>query len=171
VVLHIFCRGVQAADSKRLMLGSLASIALSPLGWLAIIFKKAIHLAILLLAWWFLKDFIYQYDSLDLLLLFFGVIAIFYKNIYDEILNLILTILVLVTGGGFLRWVCAGYVSGTVFRQKFLTTKPMEHLVAMTVPVIPVRYRDRYDEIMDLYLESNEPDNEEKLNRILEEYS
>lgn len=109
VVLHIFCCGVQAAETKRLM--------------------------------------------------------------HNELLNLFLNVLVLATVGGFLRWVCTGYLSGAVFRQKFLTVEPMETLVGSMVAVIPNRYRDRYDEIMDLYLDSNKPGNEERLNRILEEYS
>ena len=149
VVLHIFCRGVKAAESKRLMLGALVSIATSPLGWVILIFKKTIHLAILLVAWWFLRDFVAQFGPLDHVLLTIGIIAIYYKNIYDELLDLFLNVLVLATGGGFLRWVCTGYLSGTGFRQKLLTIKPMEALVGTMVAVIPNRYRDRYDEIMD----------------------
>ncbi len=171
VVLHIFCCGVQAAETKRLMLGALISISVSPMGWVVVIFRKAIHIAILLAVWWFLRDFIAEFGSLDYVLLAIGMTAIFYKDIYDELLNLFLNLLVLATGGGFLRWVCSGYLYGTVFRQKFLTVEPMENLVGSMVAVIPNRYRDRYDEIMDLYLDSNRPGNDERLNRILEEYS
>ncbi len=171
VVLHIFRCGVQAAETKRLMLGALISISVSPMGWVVVIFRKAIHIAILLAVWWFLRDFIAEFGSLDYVLLAIGMTAIFYKDIYDELLNLFLNLLVLATGGGFLRWVCSGYLYGTVFRQKFLTVEPMENLVGSMVAVIPNWYRDRYDEIMDLYLDSNRPGNDERLNRILEEYS
>ena len=171
VVLHIFCCGVQAAETKRLMLGALISIAVSPMAWVVVIFSKAVHIAILLAVWWFLRDFIAEFGLLDYVLLTIGMTAIFYKDIYDELLNLFLNVLVLASCGGFLRWICTGYLAGTVFRQKFLTVEPMENLVGSMVAVIPNRYRDRYDEIMDLYLDSNKPGNEERLNRILEEYS
>ena len=170
-ILHIFCCGVQSAETKRLMLGGLFSIAVSPLAWVIVVFRKAIHVAILLVVWWFLRDYVAEFGSLDYVLLAVGMTAIFYKDIYSELLDLFLNILVLVTGGGFLRWVCTGYLSGTGFRQKLLTTEPMERLVGVMVAVIPIRYRDHYDEIMDLYLDSNKPGNEERLNRILEEYS
>ena len=37
--------------------------------------------------------------------------------------------------------------------------------------VITNQYRDRYDEIMNLYLESNKTGNEDELTRILEKHS
>ena len=171
VVLHVFCRGVQTGESKRFMLAALLSIAVSPVGWVVVIFRKAIHIAIILAVWWFLRDAIAEFGSLDYVLLTVGMTAIFYKDIYDELLDLFLCVLVLATGGGFLRWMCSGYLSGTGFRQTMLTRDPMERLVARMVVAIPNRYRNQYDEIMDLYLDSNTPDNEERLNQILEEYS
>lgn len=84
---------------------------------------------------------------------------------------------------GFLPTSCGGNIGqarrprridggeiGTGFRQKLLTTKPLEALVATMVAAIPNPFHDRFDEIMDLYLASNEPGNEDKLDRILEEY-
>ena len=151
VVLHIFCRGVQAAESKRLMLGALVSIAVTPIGWVIVVFRKAIHIGILLVVWWFLRDAIAEFGSLDYVLLAVGMTAIFYKEIYGELLDMFLHVLVLTTGGGFLRWMCNGYLSGTGFRQKILTTEPMEALIGTMVAAIPDRYRNQYDEIMDLY--------------------
>ena len=90
VVLHIFRCGVQAAETKRLMLGALISISVSPMGWVVVIFRKAIHIAILLAAWWFLRDFIAEFGSLDYALLAVGMIAIFYKEIYGQLLDLAL---------------------------------------------------------------------------------
>ena len=171
VILDVFCRGVQAAESKRLMLGAVVSIAVTPFGWVVVIFGKAIHIGILLVVWWFLRDAIAEFGSLDYLLLAVGMTAIFYKEIYKELLEIFLCVLVLITGGGFLRWMCNGYLSGTVFRQKILTTEPMEGLIGTMVAAIPDRYRNQYDEIMGLYVDSNKPGNEDKLNGILEEYS
>ena len=171
MVLHVFCRGVQAAESGRLMLVALASIALSPVGWVVMIFWKAIHIAILLAVWWFVRDAIAEFGSLDYVLLAVGMTAIFYKDIYREFLDLFLHVLMLVSGGGFLRWMCTGYLSGTGFRQKIFTGEPMQRLVGTMVPVIPNRYRNKYYEIMDLYVDSNTPGNEERLNQILDEYS
>jgi len=171
VLLDIFCRGVLAAESKRLILGAFLSIAVSPVGWVIVIFKKAIHLAILLAVWWFLREEIARYGSLGYMLVVLAAVAIFYKEIYYELLDLFINLLVIVTGGGFLRWMCAGYISGTGFRQHYLTSGPMQRVVGSMVAAIPNQYRSRYDELMNLYLDSNKPGNEENLNRFLEEYS
>lgn len=170
VLLDIFCRGTQAAESKWLMLGALVSIASTPLGWLIILFRKSIHIVIILISWWNLREFISEYGSLDYLFLIIAIIAIFYKDIHDETLNTLLNLLVFVTGGGFLRWVCSGYLSGTGIRQKLLTTKPMEFLMATFVPAIPVSYRDRYDKLMNLYLNSNQANSDDLIDEILNEY-
>ncbi len=172
VLLQIFCRGVQAAESKQLILGALISIAMRPVTLVTAIFFNAIHIAILMAVWWFLRDYIAEFGSLDYVILTVGMIAIFYKDIYDSLLDLLLYILVLITGGRFLRWMCTGYLSGTPFRQNILTkNEGMAAFVAGMVAVIPRQFRDKYDEIMDLYLDSNKPGNEDKLNRILEEHS
>lgn len=47
----------------------------------------------------------------------------------------------------------------------------MAAFVTGMVGAIPRQFRDKYDDIMDLYVDSNKPGCEDKLNRILEEYS
>ena len=171
MLLDIFCRGVLAAESRRLMLGALLSIASSPVGWVVLVSKKVIHLAILLAMWWFLREEIARYGSLGYMFVALAVIAIFYKEIYNELLELVIYFLVIVTGGRFLRWMCAGYLEGTGLRQQYLISAPMEMVVGCMVLVIPNRYRNQYDELIDLYFESNQPNNEKRLNSLLEEYS
>ena len=145
-LLQIFCCGVKAVETKQLMLGAIISLVLAPFGWVALILGKAVHIAIVLTAWWLLRGFISEFGSLDYVLLAVGLIAIFYEDIHDELLNLFMFILVLVTGGGFLRWVCTGYLTGAAFRQKILTTKPMQFLIGQMVGVIPNPYRSRYEQ-------------------------
>ena len=171
VLLDIFCRGIRAANSSKLMAAVLVSIALAPFGWVVAGFGRAVHVAIFLAVWWFLRDSINAFGSLDRIVLTVGLVAIFYRQIHDELLATILNILVLATGGGFLRWICNGYVSGAAFRQKILTTKPMQALVSTLVAAIPHQHGVRYDNVMNLYLDSNEPDKEEKLKLILREYT
>ena len=118
VLLDIFCRGVQAAAPRRLTLQALLNIAIAPTVWLLIVATKAIHMAILLTAWWILRDAL---DPYDVVVLALGVLAVFYKDIYNELVDLLLRFLVFLTGSNFLRWVCSGYLSGSGFRQDWLT--------------------------------------------------
>ena len=168
VLLDIFCRGVQATSPGRLALHALVNIVLSPFVWPVIIARKAIHVAILLAAWWALRDAVLPFEAVILIL---GITAIFYKDLYDEARDVSLHLLVLITQGHFLRWMCSGYLSGTGFRQHWLTTRPMERIVGEMVRAIPSRYRDKDDQVMDLYFASNESHNEGRLEQLLDEYS
>lgn len=171
VVLDIFCHGIRATNPSKLMVGALVSIVLAPFGWMLVVLGRAVHVVIFLAVWWALRDSINAFGSLDRIVLTVGLVAIFYRQIHDELLGMILNFLVLVTAGGFLRWVCNGYVSGGAFRQRVLTTEPMQALAGTFVAAIPNQHRSRYDKVMDLYLDSNRPDKEEKLRSMLREYT
>lgn len=171
ILLDVFSRGVLAGQSKQLVLAAALSIATSPFAWIVVVFKKAIHLAILFAAYWFLRDEIAQLGVLGKVLIAVALIAIFYKELYEELLQIVIYILIIATGGGFLRWICAGYLAGNGFRQQWLTLRPMEGVVGTMVAAISRSHRDHYEKMMDLYLESNQPENEEQLNRLIEEYS
>jgi len=170
VVLDIFCRGVQETKPRQLMLAAVVSIGMTPIRFVSVIFRKAIHIGILLVVWWFLRDSISESGSLHYILLALGILAIFYKDIYDELVNIFLYLVVLATAGGFLRWICKGYISGTGFRQLWLTSDPMERLTGVMATVITNPYRERYEKIMNLYLESNSPGAEELLDVLLDGY-
>jgi len=168
VLVDIFCRGVQETRPGHLALHALFNIALSPFVWPVIIARKAIHIAILMAVWWGLRN---AFAPFELVVLILGITAILYKDIYAELRNVLLLLLVLITRGQFLRWMCSGYLSGTGFRQQWLTARPMELIVAEMVRVISSRYRDKYNQVMDLFLASNAPHNEGRLEQLLAEYS
>lgn len=170
VLLDLFSRGVLAGESKQLALAAFISIATSPFAWVVVVFKKVIHLAILFTVYWFLRDEIAQLGGLGKVLVAVAIIATFYKELYEELVHLVLYVLIIVTGGGFLRWICRGYLAGNGFRQQWLTLRPMEGVVATMVAAISKEHRYQYEKMMDLYLESNHVGNEEKLNRLIEEY-
>jgi len=171
ILLDVFSRGVLAGQTKQLVLAAALSIASSLFAWVVVVFKKLIHLAILFAAYWFLRDEIAHLGVLGNVLIAVAIIAIFYKELYEELLQIVIYILIIVSGGGFLRWICAGYLAGNGFRQQWLTLRPMEGVVGTMVAAISESHRDQYEKMMDLYLESNQPENEENLNRLIEQYS
>ena len=66
---------------------------------------------------------------------------------------------------------CVGYSSGKIVRQMQFRNAPMEQLVVCMVNIIPNEYRNLYEEIIVLYTDSNEPESEARLNRLLDEQS
>ena len=168
VLLDVFCRGVKAAAPRRLVLQALLDIGIAPSAWVVIAAKNAIHIVILLTTWWILRD---SLDPYEVELLALGALAIFYKDIYNELADLLLRFLVFLTGGKFLKWVCSGYLSGSGFRQDWFTRPAMERVIATMCRAIPMEYRAKYEHVMNLYFESNEPQKERELEELLEDYS
>lgn len=84
VLLDIFCRGVLAADSKQLMLGSALSILTSPAGWVVLIFRKLPHLVIITIVWWLLGTEIRALGVSEHVLLALAFIAIFYMELVSR---------------------------------------------------------------------------------------
>ena len=117
VLLTIFCRGVLATDAKQLTLGAMLSILASPVGWVVLIAKKLIHLAIILAVWWLLRAEIAVFGVSEYVVLALALLALFYMDLYRELLDFFLYFLVIITGGYFLRWMCAGYLSGKGFQH------------------------------------------------------
>jgi hypothetical protein len=171
VLLNIFCRGARATSAKQLMLTSGLSILVSPVGWAVAIFRRGIHILIVLGLWWFLRGEISELGISPILILAIALVAVLYKEIYQELVDFALYMLIFVTGGGFLKWMCAGYLSGTGFRQYAMTKDHMSRIVGTMVNGIAHPFRAEYEAIMNLYLDSNVPSNEERLNSLLDSYS
>lgn len=171
VLLEIFCRGVLAASRKQLVIGALLNILLSPFMWPIAIVGRLLHLIIVTAVWWILRDDLAAMGISANLVLGLGWFAALYPVIYDELSDLLVHLAILLTGGGLLRWLCAGYLSpSAVWRPSQFKTPTVESLVATMQAVIPAQFRNEYDRIMNLYLDSNSAMSEKKLLRLLDEY-
>ena len=96
----------------------------------------------------------------------------YYKEIYEEVLNIAAHLVVLLTGGRALRWVCNGYLSGDGLRERMLdSTMGAQFISGIVVGTMPTAHRRTYDRLMDLYLQSDQSDKAEKLDQLLDEYS
>jgi len=170
ILLDIFWRGIQSANTGTLMLVSALGIAMAPVSLAMVLFFKGIHLIVLLGAWLLLREYISEYAPFDIALVMLVALIILYKGIYGELVDIALRVLIIITGGSYLRWVGRGYLSGTGFRQWFVMTDKMQALIGTLIEALPFKYRNEYNKIMDLYLASNEKGNEEKLNSLLDDY-
>jgi len=170
ILLDVFCNGIIKTESKKLVLLALGLFAFIPYNIVIIIVHRSIHLLMLFLAWWVLKDDLATYQALEKIMITLALLAIFYKGIYDEIVSLLLNFSIVVTKGKFMYWLCEGYLSAKGFRHNSFTGKYIEQLVTLYVAILPVEFRDQYDELLTLHAGSNKPENEEKLTRLIEEY-
>ncbi len=170
IILDIFCNGVVKTEPKKLVLGALGSFALIPFDLITSIFHRSIHLLILFLTWWFLSAELAIYPSLEKVMLTLALLAIFYKDLYKEIVSILLYMLIIITNGKFMHWLCEGYLSGAGFRHNSFTGKKVENLIIWYVALIPTEYRIQYEEFLNLHSDSNNPEIEEKLTGLIEKY-
>jgi hypothetical protein len=168
--LDVFCTGIVKTEPKKLVLGAVGTFAFIPFDLAISVVNKSILLLILFLTWWLLNAELEIYPALEKILLTLAVLAIFYKDIYKKIINVLLNLLVIITNGKFMYWLCKGYLSGEGFRHNSFTGKSVEDLIIYYVVLIPAEYRSQYDEFVDLHSSSNEPENEKKLVRLIEKY-
>lgn len=168
--MRLFCRGVQRTSTKQLMLGAGLSILTSPAGWFVPVLGRLIHISLVVGLWWLLREEIAALGVSPKVVLIAALIVVLYKDLYCEITELLLYLLILITGGRFLRWMCKGYLFGGGFRQLAMTRPPMTNIVGVMVNVIDREFRRQYENVMELYLESNEPDSEARLDETLATY-
>jgi len=163
VLIDIFCCGILEAESKKIVLGSIISILVTPTSWPIVIFKRTIHLAILAIFWFFFSSELSNLKEFEALFIAIALFAIFYRDIYQEITELLLFFLIAITSGGFLRWLCNGYLNDALLRQEFLTNRVVEPVIASLVPSLPDKYDNEYDSFMQLYFNSNKKGGEQLL--------
>lgn len=172
VVLTIACRGCKETTAKKLILAALVSILMAPFFWVIPLFSKALHAVVIATVWWFFREEIAALGVSKFVILWLALAAVYYKEIYNEVLDIVLDFAVVLTGGKVLRWVCNGYLSGDGLREHMLESeKGLGFVAGIISGSMPSNYRRQYDQLMNLYLESSEPESAALLDELLDKYS
>lgn len=170
VIFDLFCRGTQVCSGAQLAGCAFLSIVLSPLSWPIMVVKRSVHLLIFFAAWWVVESSIAQLGVAEELILTVGLVLIFYQDIYSELTDLLVNLTIILSAGRALRWACSGYLSGTGFRQQLVNSQMMEKNIVAMVAVLPEPYKNKFDRIFNLYMESNQPEKEQQLRILIKRY-
>lgn len=171
VITDIFCRGIQKVQSGKLVGSTLLVIIAYPLGLIGTIIGKIIPLLIFLVIWWFLRDEIANYGlNSNKVILTLGIVAIFYKTIYQDLLSFVLSMVIIITGGGYLRWISNSYLRGHGFAKASYESRTMQGLMEGYATLLPDEYQVEYEEMMNLYHDSKKPESKAKLEQLVTEY-
>ena len=171
VVTDIFCKGIKKVPSGKLVRSALLVIVMYPIGLIGTVFARSIPLVIFLLVWWFLRDEIAAYGlHANKIILTLGIVAIFYKTIYQDLLFFLLSLAIIVTGGGYLHWISKSYLEGLGFAKASFESRAMQGLMEGYCSLLPYSYQVEYEEMMDLYHDSSKPESKEKLEQLVTDY-
>ena len=170
VLLDILCRGFIEAPRSKLVSMALVSLAMSPLAWLAILFKKVIHFIIIGAIWFIFQDQLSEHQPLSTIVLVLALVVILYKDIYQEVLDLLTTVLQIFSGGGFLVWVSRGVIESAPVRQKLIKSKKIQTLAAASQGAITPELQARYNHFMNLYLDQGQIGNASNLQSDIANY-
>jgi hypothetical protein len=128
-------------------------------------FVKLLYL-LLVVAAVVLIDF--NIEKIELIVFVIGFLIVFYKEIIDLLLYISKAFLVFCTRGVLLKWIAKGYLLNEPFRQTIIENEKNAEFIAGISAVINIAYRKKYDYILNLYLNSNTEDGEEKLINYME---
>lgn len=170
VLLDILCRGFIEAPRSKLISMALVSLAMSPIAWLAILFKKAIHFIIIGAIWFIFQDQLSEHEPLSTIVLVLALVVLLYKDIYQEVLDLLTHLLQMLSGGGFLVWVSRGAIESAPVRQKLIKSKQIQTLAAASQGAIAPELQARYNHFMNLYLDQGQIGNASTLQNDIVSY-
>ncbi|MEX0708133.1 MAG: hypothetical protein WD078_09240 [Woeseia sp.] len=117
VLFDIGCRGILAASRRRIMITGVTSLLMMPLAWITSIILRLPHVALVTGIWWVFRDELGESGIPANPALALGIVVVFYRQIYDEFFEIFLHLVILVSGGRAIRWLCAGYIENAPFRQ------------------------------------------------------
>jgi len=150
-----FCKGVILAEGKNLALGGAMLFLMSPFRVFIVVLFDFHKVLFLLVIWWFSIDYLVPYRHASDALIYFGLLGLFWKSILNEILNMLKGILIFTTWGGVLRLLCKACLNNNFFGQAILIKGKNEEIINTFVAVLGGGFRKQYDQLVDLYLNSN----------------
>jgi hypothetical protein len=150
-----FCKGVILANGKNLAFGGGMLVFLSPLGVLIAMLKGWYKLLFLLFVWWFSIDYVLPYENVSEAIIYFGFLGIFWKTILKEIQDLFKGFVIFITWGSALKLLCHSCLNNNFIGQAIHLKGKNENIVTSLVGVLGGGFREKYDHLVDLYLNSN----------------
>ena len=163
-----FCKGVLLADGKKLALGGGIIVLTSPISILISMFRNWHKVLFLLFIWWFSIEYLELYKNASEGLLFFGLIAILWRPILDELQNISKGFLIFITWGYAIKFLCRTCINQNFFGQEILLKGNNEKIITSLAGILGGGFREKYDRLVDLYLQSNTDTGRDILKKFLE---
>jgi hypothetical protein len=158
-----FCIGVLKTKNNTIAWAIFASIFMQILLIPLTVLMNFVKLFYLLLIVFALIIIDFNIEKIELFVFLIGFLIVYYKEIIDFLLYVSKAFLVLCSRGALLKWIAKGYLLNEPFRQSVIENEKNAELIAGISAVINISYRTKYDYILNLYLNSNTQDGEEKL--------
>lgn len=167
VLLDIFCLGMRDAKSKHIVLGSLLMLAYTPISLITSIIFSIVNYVPLMVFWAILSDDINQAGISTPLFIGISILSVNYKDAVTEVTSIIGNAINVFTGGGALKMLCSSYLKGGFFSEMLLANEKMSVPITSFTAVIPKKYGNKYDQLIDLYTTSNQTGEHEELLEII----
>jgi hypothetical protein len=164
VLLDIFCKGIARATSKNIRTLALVAIALGPLmGAAVIVFGKTFAIIVTFVMWnIFSTELLAIFKSREL---FFtaAVMLIFWQSLMEGLVRVSIDLVVLISNGHALKWICNNYLEGSAIAMTFLKSPAFAPVISHYCDAIPIADRSKYAVFLDL---ANQASNPMKANEV-----
>ncbi len=167
VLLDIFCLGVRDAKSKHIALCSLLMLAYTPISLVtSIIFSFANYIPLIIFGVIFSNE-INQAGIDTSLFIGISVLLVNYKDFVTESTLIIGNAINVFTGGDALKILCSSYLKGGYFSEMFLASEKMSFPITSFIAVIPKKYGNKYEQLIELYTIANQTGEHKELHECI----
>lgn len=164
-----FCVGVLETDEIRFIWGMILFIGLQIIMFpfmLLMSFSKVLYLTILIIA---VNFFGIDLKNFELMVGILGFMFIFHKEITEFLNNISSALLIICSLGLLAHWVAKGYLLNKPFRQSIIENEQNVNIITSMTGLFDRKYIRKYDQIQELYMNSNNEEGEIKLKEFMSE--
>jgi hypothetical protein len=154
-LLNTFSLGVEKASTGNIMKGIAVMLVMAPIMFVVLTVFRPLRLCVLVLLAWLLWGFADASNTLKWLFMGLAFAMLYFRDLREFLAQYGLTLIVFLSGGSFLRWICSGNLSGDPFRQMILASEGLVDMITTLLVVLPEEHRYRYDGIMDVINDGN----------------
>ncbi len=157
------------AKGRSLALGGFMIFLMSPIIIILEVPKNLHKIILVIVVWWLAKDQVIGTVSLGQMILYFGLIAVFFNALLKLIMSMLKGLAIVLTWGWSLKLICRLSLNNSFLGQAILRNDNNSELVSSLSSVLGGDFRRRFDRLVALYLDSGNETGHSRLSDYLKE--
>ncbi len=170
MLLDIFSTGMIEADRKKLVIASILAIIGIPYSVILAIVFNLINLVILGVSLLILWSHLMALQPLATVLVYTALLAIFYRDIKQILLELSINSLAIISGGRFFGWLGAGFLKVNLIPSTILHSRYMEAVIVYMMACAPSENSTKFDNAVELYTRAHDEKTKLEFDAMVSEY-
>lgn len=165
---RLFCEGVIKTEGLKLAkIAAFYSITTMFTSPIIIIFGKWSRLLLVFVFWLVIKSQIQFIPNISSIFWITALFMIFHEDAIATMSDIAKASLIAITNGAVLKWCCQGYLDSQIHGHLTIGSKHNSGLITILVDGVNLLYKQRYSNLLDLYLASSSEEGQKNLKNYL----